>query len=82
MKKFYASAIALTACLSMAAQQVPNGGFEGEWVASCPWNSITGTSLSMTEALRLMYPETPAVLQPGGWIISNVLGVISPVDEE
>ncbi len=87
MKKFYASAMALTACLSMAAQLLPNEGFEGEWEESCPWNTVSGTSLSMTDALQYMEDaqETGVtvdpILQPKGWIISNVLGVVQEVGD-
>lgn len=87
MKKFYASALALTACLGMAAQALPNEGFEGEWVASCPWNTVSGTSYSMTDALQKMEgaQETDVkvdpILQPKGWIISNVLGVVQTISE-
>lgn len=79
MKKYYASAVALAAVLSASAQQLPNADFEGEWVDSKPWNSVY-TGLSMSEALKMMGQEVD-VKQPQGWIVSNVLGVVTPTDE-
>ncbi|MDE6269661.1 MAG: calycin-like domain-containing protein, partial [Muribaculaceae bacterium] len=83
MKKIYSlvGAMAL-ASICAGAQTLPNPGFEGEWVPSTPWTPITGTSLSMDAALDIMgmKPEG-GVNQPEGWIISNVLGVISEMED-
>lgn len=70
-----AASMALTA----SAQQVPNVGFEEEWVLSRPWTSITDT-LSMVAAAAGVGMEVQG-LQPSGWIVSNVLGVVSELDE-
>lgn len=73
------------AAMSANAQQLPNVGFEGEWTVSTPWNSVSGTSLSMNAALdRMKEEEAPAanVNTPQGWIVSNVLGVVSELDPE
>lgn len=79
MRKIYttvlSSAIAMT-----ALAQLPNIGFEEEWVESRPWNSVCDT-LSMSAAAKGM-DTTIVGLQPKGWIVSNVLGVVSPRDEE
>lgn len=79
MKKVYTVfSLVAAAGLSMAAQQLPNAGFEGEWEQSRPWNSVCGTDLSMDDALEAMgtKPEG-SVNQPKGWTVSNVLGVVS-----
>lgn len=79
MKKVYTVfSLVAAAGLSMAAQQLPNAGFEGEWEQSRPWNSVCGTDLTMDDALEAMgtKPEG-SVNQPKGWTVSNVLGVVS-----
>lgn len=80
MKKLYASFLALAAVLSVGAQQLPNVGFEDEWVDCKPWNSVYD-NLTMVEAAARM-GQTVFGLQPTGWIVSDVLGIVSPVDEE
>lgn len=73
------------AAMSANAQQLPNVGFEEEWTVSTPWNSVSGTSLSMNAALdRMKGEDEPAanVNTPQGWIVSNVLGVVSELDPE
>lgn len=73
------------AAMSANAQQLPNVGFEGEWTVSTPWNSVSGTSLSMNTALdRMKGEDEPAanVNTPQGWIVSNVLGAVSELDPE
>lgn len=84
MKKVYTVfSLVAAAGLSMAAQQLPNAGFEGEWEQSRPWNSVCGTDLSMDDALEAMGTKPEGgVNQPEGWIISNVLGVVSERDPE
>lgn len=82
MKKIYSfvSALAL-ASICAGAQTLPNPGFEGEWVPSAPWTPITGTSLTMDVALDIMGSKPEGgVNQPAGWIISNVLGVVSEME--
>lgn len=62
MKKVYTVfSLVAAAGLSMAAQQLPNAGFEGEWEQSRPWNSVCGTDLSMDDALEAMgtFVEAP-----------------------
>lgn len=83
MKKVYtALSLVAAAALSVAAQQLPNTGFEGEWEASAPWNPISGTDLTMDAALdRMGNKPEGGVSQPKGWIISNVLGVVAEADE-
>lgn len=78
-------ALCVVAAMSANAQQLPNVGFEGEWTVSTPWNSVSGTSLSMNAALdRMKGEDEPAanVNTPQGWIVSNVLGVVSELDPE
>lgn len=41
MKKFYIMLAALSVTTSMAAQQLPNAGFEDDWVDCYPWSSNT-----------------------------------------
>lgn len=41
MKKFYIMLAALSVTTSMAAQQLPNAGFEDDWVDCYPWSSKT-----------------------------------------
>lgn len=87
MKKIYnAMAFCGIAAFSAAAQQLPNIGFEGEWVDSKPWNSISHTDYSMTDALNRMneqmeLPQDADVRQPQGWIVSNVLGVVQELED-
>lgn len=77
MKKIYTSLAMLALAASSAmAQQLPNVGFEGAWVESYPWNSVYN-QLSMKDALKNMGDETTFCKQPEGWIVSNVLGVVS-----
>lgn len=82
MKKVYMIlGLAAAASAPVAAQQLPNVGFEGQWIQSAPWNPITGTDLTMDESLDNMGTKPEGgVNQPEGWIISNVLGVVSEKD--
>lgn len=82
MKKVYMIlGLAAAASAPIAAQQLPNVGFEGQWIQSAPWNPITGTDLTMDESLDNMGTKPEGgVNQPEGWIISNVLGVVSEKD--
>lgn len=43
MKKFYIMLAALSVTASMAAQQLPNAGFEDDWTACTPWTSDGNT---------------------------------------
>ena len=44
MKKFYTLLAAVGAVASLQAQQLPNAGFEDDWVDCYPWSSKTNTS--------------------------------------
>lgn len=44
MKKFYIMLAALGVTASMAAQQLPNAGFEDDWTACTPWTSDGNTN--------------------------------------
>lgn len=79
MKKVYTLACVLASTLGVTAQQLPNPGFEEDWVESTPWNTVY-TGLTMTESLRNMDPEAAEVLQPSKWTVANVLGVVSEKD--
>ena len=77
--------LAALAVASLQAQtprtdiQLPNVGFEQEWVVSRPWSSITDT-LSLINATAPMistYPDGIFGKQPSGWVISNVNGVVA-----
>lgn len=92
MKKVFNVLALGTVALAAGAQQLPNPGFEGSWVDSRPWNTICGTELTMREGLELldqmgMLPEGISLddpycgQQPEGWVISNVLGVVSPLED-
>lgn len=60
MKKFYIMLAALGVTASMAAQQLPNAGFEDEWADCIPWTSKGNTKVQ---------GKTPAP-----WIVSNTIG--------
>lgn len=60
MKKFFTT-LFLCLAVAMQAQQLPNGGFEGEWESCVPWTSNGNT-------------KTKGV-QPVGWTISHVIGM-------
>ncbi len=66
------------AALGVAAQQLPNVGFEGNWVDCYPWTSLT-------ETLALKDGNSFGVeifgLQPESWTISNVLGAVAPKED-
>ena len=70
--------IAAMAALGVAAQQLPNVGFEGNWVDCYPWTSVT-ESLALKDGMALGVELIG--LQPEGWIISNVLGIVSEKDD-
>ncbi len=64
MKKNYskiAVAMALSIGVGATAQQLPNGGFDSEWVDCVPWTSKNNTVVVGT--------------QPANWIVSNVSGM-------
>lgn len=86
MKKIFNVLALGTVALAAGAQQLPNPGFEGSWVDSRPWNTICGTELTMRDAVAEMSPdllEDPNYgMQPEGWVISNVLGVVAEREEE
>ena len=60
MKKFFTT-LFLCAAVAVQAQQLPNGGFDGEWVDCVPWTSKGNT-------------KTKGV-QPKDWTISHVIGM-------
>lgn len=78
MKKFLLILGVASGSLMATAQQLPNVGFEGNWVKSYPWNSVY-SELSLADALAGMGTTVEGV-QPEGWIASNVLGVVSEKD--
>ena len=78
MKKIYAitAALAAAGALTANAQQLPNVGFEEDWVDSKPWTSLStenGPTLKDGNAMG----TTTFGLQPAGWCASNVLGIVS-----
>ncbi len=59
--KLFCGAMMLATCgMNATAQQLPNVGFDSEWVACTPWNSKNNTN---TEGS-----------QPVDWTVSNVIG--------
>lgn len=66
------------AALGVAAQQLPNVGFEGNWVDCYPWTSLTET-LALKDGMSFGIEING--LQPEGWVISNVLGVVSELED-
>lgn len=66
------------AALGVAAQQLPNVGFEGSWVDCYPWTSLTET-LALKDGMSFGVEING--LQPEGWVISNVLGVVSELED-
>lgn len=65
MKHLYTTlggALVLALCgMNAAAQQVPNGGFDTNWVDCTPWTSASNTKTCGT--------------QPASWTVSNVIGM-------
>lgn len=59
MKKFYIMLAALSVTASMAAQQLPNAGFEDDWAACSPYTGGETTTSGTT---------------PAAWTIANVAG--------
>ena len=86
MKKISTLFIFMAAAMTAGAQQLPNVGFEGKWVDNYPWNSISNLELSMRAAAGRMNPAILDSLtygiQPEGWIVSNVAGVVQKLDAE
>lgn len=68
-------ALCIIVAFSANAQQLPNVGFESDWVDCYPWNSIYD-QLSVKDAAAAMGSELEG-LQPEGWTVSHVLGVVS-----
>lgn len=66
------------AALGVAAQQLPNVGFEGNWVDCYPWTSLTET-LALKDGMS--FGVEIFGLQPESWTISNVLGVVSELED-
>lgn len=65
MKKFYIMLAALSVTASMAAQQLPNAGFDTDWVDCYPWSSKTNTDGPFTGSNKQGSTPKP-------WCISNV----------
>lgn len=70
MKKFYIMLAALSVTASMAAQQLPNAGFDTDWVDCYPWSSNTNTDGPFTGTKKQGTTPKP-------WCISNVYTGIS-----
>ena len=79
MKKIYSLLMLSAVAYPTAAQQLPSVGFEGEWEKNVPWNSVTDTLsfINATLGMEENYPNGIFGLQPKGWIIANVNGVVS-----
>lgn len=77
MRKTILSVAALT-MFSTVAQQLPNMGFEGKWIECCPWTSVTET-FPLKDGMS--FGVEIFGLQPEGWVISNVLGVVSELED-
>ena len=60
MKKFFTT-LFLCAAVAVQAQQLPNVGFDGDWVDCVPWTSKNNTKAKG--------------VQPTGWTISHVIGM-------
>lgn len=65
MKKFYTLLAALGVTASMAAQQLPNAGFDTDWVDCYPWSSKTNINGPFTGSNKQGTTPKP-------WCISNV----------
>lgn len=61
MKTFYTMLAAIGVTASMAAQQLPNVGFEDEWTDCIPWTSDGNSTAKGTT--------------PSQWTISHVIGI-------
>lgn len=70
MKKFYIMLAAVGVTASMAAQQLPNAGFDTDWVDCYPWSSKTNTDGPFTGTQKQGTTPKP-------WCISNVYTGIS-----
>ncbi len=86
MKKLCNLLVLGSAAMVAGAQQLPNAGFEGNWIENRPWNTVSGTELTMRQAAGTTDPsvlENPEYgIQPEGWVVSNVAGVVSQLEEE
>lgn len=65
MKKFYTLLAVLGVTAPMAAQQLPNAGFDTDWVDCYPWSSKTNTDGPFTGSNKQGSTPKP-------WCISNV----------
>lgn len=75
MKKFYTVLAALGVTASMAAQQLPNAGFEDEWVESIPWTSNGNTKVVEVNKGTIFKPNKVKGYTPKDWTISQVIGI-------
>lgn len=71
MKKFYIMLAALGVTASMAAQQLPNAGFDTDWADCIPWTSDGNTKV----ATQKIGEETVTAQNPSNWTISHVIGM-------
>ena len=71
MKKFYIMLAALGVTASMAAQQLPNAGFDADWADCIPWTSDGNTKV----ATQKIGEETVTAQNPSNWTISHVIGM-------
>lgn len=71
MKKFYTLLAALGVTASMAAQQLPNAGFEESWADCAPWTSDGNTKV----ATQTIDKVTVTAQNPSDWTISHVIGM-------
>lgn len=74
MKKFYTLLAALGVTASMAAQQLPNAGFDTDWVDCYPWSSKNNTDGPFTGS------NTQGTT-PKPWCISNVFVGTGTIDK-
>lgn len=74
MKKLTTALLGAALLLSPAAfaqnEQLPNSGFEGEWVESVPWTS-NGNTKVCTQTIN---KQTVTAYTPTDWCISHVIG--------
>lgn len=75
MKKFYTLLAAVGVTASMAAQQLPNAGFEESWVESVPWTSKGNTNVVEVNKGTWFKPNKVKGYTPTDWTISHVIGI-------
>lgn len=81
MKKLTTALLGAALLLSPAAfaqneqQQLPNNGFEGEWVESVPWTSNGNTKVCEVNMGSWTKPNNVKAYNPTDWCISHVIGI-------